>query len=74
VPASESALRKLNDRKVMLGALKDHVKGSQAQDTQADVGRSSLEAALCVIAKGTFAGSATIIRHIICFPPSEYAV
>jgi hypothetical protein len=30
----------------MLGASKDHVKGSQAQDTPADVGRSSLEPAL----------------------------
>jgi hypothetical protein len=30
----------------MLGAPKNHVKGSQAQDTQADVGRSSLGAAL----------------------------
>jgi hypothetical protein len=46
VPASESALRKLNDRKVKFDALKDYVKGSQAQDTQADAGRSSLEPTL----------------------------
>jgi hypothetical protein len=46
VPASESALRKLNDRKVKLDAPKDYVKDSQAQDTQADVGRSSLEPTL----------------------------
>jgi hypothetical protein len=30
VPASEPAFGKLNDREVMLGAPKDHVKGSQA--------------------------------------------
>ena len=39
VPASGPGLRKLNDRKVNLGAPDDRVKSSQAQDTQTTAGR-----------------------------------
>jgi hypothetical protein len=45
VPASGPALEKLNDRKVILSALKDHVRRSQAH-TQASAGRRISKATL----------------------------